>query len=104
MKVGTRLIDPTKTRTRIERNERTVVKHRDHHDGHVDGKVYLQTIRVKLTAAEGAPLNIEQVKAIGAYEEATQAWRIAKHSGIETWRADAAARLDQARRRLEDNQ
>ena len=101
-----RLIDPTKTRTRIRRNERegTVVAHRDHHDGSTDGKVHLLAIHVKLVAAEGAPLNIEQIKAVGAFEEASRAYTIAKHSGSDEWRDHAFGRLTYARRRLEDNQ
>ncbi len=64
------LIDPTKTRRRAQHNkwEGTVVKHLDHFDGRTDAKVHLRTLRIKLVAAEGARLNVEQVKAIGAFE------------------------------------
>ncbi len=63
------LVDPTKTQTRVQRNERagTVVKHLDHFDGSTDAKVHLRTIRIKLVAAVGAPLNMEQVKAIATF-------------------------------------
>lgn len=100
------LIDPTKTQTRVQRNERegTVVKHLDRFDGSTDAKVHLRTIRIKLVAAEGAPLNMEQVKAIATFEEANRAYMIAKHSGSDEWRDSAYRRLRYARTRLEDNQ
>ena len=100
------LIDPTKTQTRVQRNPRegTVVKHLDHFDGSTDAKVHLRTIRIKLVAAEGAPLNVEQIKALGVFEEANRAYIIAKHSGSDEWRDHAFQRLEYARRRLEDNQ
>ncbi len=101
-----RLINPTRTRRRAQHNKRegTVVKHLDHFDGRTDAKVHLRTIRIKLVAAEGAPLNTEQLKAIGAFEEANRNYIIAKHSGSDEWRDSAFRRLDYARRRLEDNQ
>ncbi len=100
------LIDPTKTRRRAQHNKRegTVVKHLDHFDGTTDAKVHLRTIRIKLVAAEGAPLNVEQIKALGVFEEANRAYMIAKHSGSDEWRDHAFARLEYARTRLEDNQ
>ncbi len=100
------LIDPTKTRRRAQHNKRegTVVKHLDHFDGRTDAKVHLRTIRIKLVAAEGAPLNVEQIKAIGVFEEANRTYIIAKHSGSDEWRDHAFQRLEYARRRLEDNQ
>ena len=99
------LIDPTKTRTRTEKTHiGTVVKHLDHFDGTTDAKVQLRTIRIRLVAAEGAPLNVEQVKAIAVFEEASRAYMIANHSGSDEWRDHAFSRLEYARRRLEDNQ
>ncbi len=101
-----RLIDPTKTRRRAQHNKRegTVVKHLDHFDGRTDAKVHLKTIRVKLVAAEGAPLNVEQIRAIAVFEEANRTYMIAKHSGNDEWRDHAYRRLQYSRTRMEDNQ
>ena len=100
-----RLIDTSSTRIRRERTEHgNVIVHRDHFDGSKDATVHLKPIRVRLTTAEGAPLDREHLKAIGAFEEANRQHLIAKHSGNDQWAAHAYEQLQAAEQRLEETQ
>lgn len=80
----------------------TSVHHREHRNGALDGKVKLNAIRIRLVA--GATPNVEHVRAIGALQEASEVYLIAKHSGNEQWRRHARGRLDAAAVRLQETQ
>ena len=98
-----RLIDPSKTKvTHIKTGERTWVRYRDHHDGSRDAKVQVAALRLGMTA--GAPINPEQLKAIGAIEEAQKAAFIAKHSGNDDWLASANEQVLRAKQRVMETQ
>lgn len=99
------LIDKAKTKLTRERTDvGTIVSHREHWDGSVDGKVQLKAIRIRLRLTDGAPLNQAHLEAIGAFQEAQANYRIAKHSGQPEWERHARARLAETRRRLQETQ
>jgi hypothetical protein len=100
-----KLLDPTKTRVRVEQTEHgNVVKHLDHFNGSTDAKVELKPIRIKLTLTDGAPLNAEHIEAIGGLQEAQRQWLVAKHSGQDEWKMYARTQLDHAERRVRETQ
>lgn len=80
----------------------TSVHHRTHQNGAMDGKVRLKAIRIRMT--EGGGVNVEHAKAIGAMQEASNVYMIAKHSGNDQWRRHARARLGVCAARLRETQ
>lgn len=80
----------------------TSVSHRVHHDGAMDGKVRLKAIRIRM-GVDGM-VNVEHAKAIGAMQEASNVYLIAKHSGNEEWRRHARRRLAVCSARLRETQ
>ena len=69
----------------------TSVHHRVAGDGAMDGKVRLKAIRIRMT--DGGGVDVEHAKAIGAMQEASNVYLIAKHSGSVEWARHARGRL-----------
>ena len=80
----------------------TSVHHRVGGDGAMDGKVRLKAIRIRMT--DGGGVNVEHAKAIGAMQEASNVYLIAKHSGNVEWRRHARGRLAACSARLRETQ
>ena len=96
-----RLIDPTKTRTRVERTRLgRNIRYTDHHDGSIDAEVKIRPIRLRLTAGTSKA----HVEAIRELEEATREELLARNSGHKEWARYATMRLEAAKQRVMETQ
>ena len=96
-----RLIDPTKTKTFVERTEHgNNIQRTEHFNGSEDANVKIKAVRITFGAPPSKPL----VAAIKELESSIKEWRVAKHSDSDEWKRYAKARMKSANERVQETQ